>query len=231
MTPIAIVTGATGGMGREIVADLARTHEVIALGRNEERLASLPAARTLAVDLTDFDVYGPNGAVGALIAGLERVDAVVLAAATSTPATAAEADARTWRHELDTDVIAPALLVRAALPKLRESAGTIVFIGSGAGTNPVPGLVVYAAAKHALRGYADSLRIEEAPHRLRVATVAPGQTDTEMLRTNISAEGGRYEPGRYIRPTSVAAAVRFVVDAPADVHLTDIAVRPRVPVV
>jgi NADP-dependent 3-hydroxy acid dehydrogenase YdfG len=111
------------------------------------------------------------------------------------------------------------------LPLLRAAQGTVVFIGSGASTRPVPGSAVYAATKHALRAVSDVLRIDEEPHRLRVVTVAPGQTDTEMLRSMVPDE--HYAPERYIRPESVAGAVRFVVDAPADVQITDIAVRPR----
>jgi NADP-dependent 3-hydroxy acid dehydrogenase YdfG len=101
----------------------------------------------------------------------------------------------------------------------------VIFIGSGAGTRPVPGSAIYTASKHALRAVADVLRIDEEPHRVRVATVAPGQTDTAMLRSMIPSDS--YEPDRYITPASVAGAVRFVVDAPDDVQITDIAVRPR----
>ena len=119
-------------------------------------------------------------------------------------------------------------LTRQVLPLLRESQGTVVFIGSGAGTRPVPGHAIYTASKHALRGFADVLRIDEQRHRVRVVTLAPGQTDTGMLRTQSAEMGTPYEPERYIKPSSVAATVRFLVDASPDVHLTDIAVRPRV---
>lgn len=64
-----------------------------------------------------------------------------------------------------------------------------------------------------------------ATHRVRIVTVAPGQTDTPMLRSMIPAD--RYRAELYIRPRSIAEVVRFAVDAPADVQLTDLAVRPR----
>lgn len=220
--PRAIVTGATGGMGLEIVRDLARTHEVIALGRSAARLAeldTLAGVTARGVDLTQPDL------IASTLGELGPVDVVVHAAAIGDQFSIETATPTDWLAQLTVNVVAAAELTRILLPTLRERAGTIIFIGSGAGTNPVPGSSVYAASKHALRGLADSLRIEEESHRVRVATVAPGQTDTEMLRGLIATD--EYLPERYIRPESVARAVRFVVDAPADVHLTDVAVRPR----
>lgn len=225
--PVALVTGATGGMGGEIVADLSRTHRVIATGRSVaalEDLALRTGCDTAAVDMTDAaSLEGLGGS-------LDRLDVLVHAAAVSRARRVDTADAEDWALQLATNVTGPALLTRAVLPLLRRSAGTVVFIGSGAGTRPVPGSAVYTATKHALRGLADVLRIDEAPSRIRVVTIAPGQTDTAMLRDMIATVGGVYEPERYIRPASVAQAVRFVVDAPADVQLTDLAVRPRVEV-
>ncbi|WP_449278296.1 SDR family oxidoreductase [Leucobacter sp. GX24907] len=220
--PIAIVTGASGGMGGEIVRELSRTHRVIAIGRNQDRLGALASetdGETWRLDVTDEAGFVEH------LAPLERLDVLVHAAAVSTPQRIDSATAEAWQAQFATNVIAPVLLTRHALPKLREAQGTVIFIGSGASTRPVPGNAVYTASKHALRGAADVLRIDEAPHRLRVATIAPGQTDTAMLRSMIS--DSEYEPERYIRPASVAGAVRFVVDAPTDVHITDIAVRPR----
>ena len=221
--PVALVTGASSGMGREIARDLARTHRVIALGRNAERLDAV--AQETGAETWQLDVSTDEAEIGTRIGALDRLDVLVHAAAVAPKRSVAEASADDWNRTLAVNVTAPSVLTRHALPLLRASAGTVVFIGSGAGTRPVPGSVVYAASKHALRAVADVLRIDEEPHRVRVATVAPGQTDTDMLRSMIPAD--QYQPERYIQPASVAATVRFVVDAPADVHLTDVAVRPR----
>ena len=220
--PVALVTGASGGMGREIAIELARTHRVIVIGRDPDRLGAVAAetgADAWQLDVTDAAAFT------ARIAELDRLDVIVHAAAIGAHRTVADADAADWERHLAVNVTAPALITRAALPAIRATSGTVIFIGSGAGTRPVPGSAVYTATKHALRGLADVLRIDEEPHRVRVVTLAPGQTDTAMLRSGIPEADYRAE--RYIRPASIAATVRFVVDAPGDVHLTDIAVRPR----
>ncbi|MGD8214979.1 SDR family oxidoreductase [Aestuariimicrobium sp. Y1814] len=221
--PIAVVTGAGGGMGRAIVLDLSRTHQVHALARRPESVAGLPEGVVVHLgDLRDPDFLDQVAAAAG------EVDVLVNAAAIGDPISLADARLDDWTAQLATNVIAPAELTRRLLPGLRARQGTVVFIGSGAGTRPVPGSAVYTASKHALRGLADVLRIDEAPHRLRVVTIAPGQTDTPMLRSGHATTGREYTPERYLRPESVARAVRHVVDAPADVQITDMAVRPRV---
>ncbi|MET1016899.1 MAG: SDR family oxidoreductase [Leifsonia flava] len=222
--PVAIVTGATSGMGREIALDLASDHRVIAVGRSTIALTELDALPNITAhcaDLTDAV------AREALIAGVARVDVLVHSAALGGAIALEDASHAVWLQYLELDVIAPAELTRLALPHLRESQGTVIFIGSGASTRAVPGSAVYTASKHALRGLADVLRVDEAAHGIRVSTVAPGPTDTPMLRSSRAASGADYRAEDYIRPTSVARAVRFVVDASPDVHISDVAVRPR----
>lgn len=221
--PVALVTGASSGMGREIARDLATTHRVIALGRDAARLTAI--TDEIGAEPWQLDLVADEATIAQRVSELDRLDVLVHAAAISPRLAVADASADDWNMQFAVNVTAPAVLTRQALPLLRAAAGTVVFIGSGASTRPVPGSAVYSASKHALKAVADVLRIDEEAHRVRVVTIAPGQTDTEMLRHNTPA--GRYTPERYIRPASVARAVRFVVDAPADVQLTDIAVRPR----
>lgn len=223
--PVALVTGASGGIGGAIVRDLVRTHRVVAVGRDEQALARLrteTGAETEIVELTDAD------AITALAARVDRLDVLVNAAAIADVRSVEQATSDDWERQLRINVVSPALLTRAVLPLLRESAGTVVFIGSGSGTRPTGGSAIYTASKFALRAVADVLRLDEAPHRIRVVTVAPGPTDTAMQRTMVADAGGTYVPDRYIRPESVAREVRGVIDAPADVHITDVAIRPRV---
>lgn len=225
--PVALVTGASGGIGGAIVRDLTRTHRVVAVGRDAEALATLATetgAETRIVELTD-----PT-AIDELAAEFDRLDVLVHAAAIADVRSVEEATADDWERQLSINVISPALLTRATLPLIRRAQGTVVFIGSGSGTRPSAGSAIYTASKFALRAISDVLRLDEEQHRVRVVTVAPGPTDTAMQRTMVADAGGTYIPERYIRPESVAREVRHVVDAPADVQITDVAVRPRVEV-
>lgn len=226
--PVAVITGATGGMGLAIVAEMASMFDVIAVGRRRsalDELAAQTACRTLALDVTD-----PQAPAAIAASAGPHVGVVVHAAALGTPLSLEEAGGDDWTAQFAVNVIAPALITRALLPALRRSEGTVVFIGSGAGTRPVPRNCVYTATKHALKGLADVLRMDEAEHRIRVVTVAPGHTDTPMLRSSLERTGRGYEPDRYIRPGSIAAAVRQVVSTSPDVHITDVWLRPRVEV-
>lgn len=212
-TKTAVVTGATGGMGREIVADLSRDHHVVAIGRNVERLAELegPGVTCVRADLTeDFDL--PE---------LDHVDVLVHAAAIAQRRSVASASRDDWEGHLSINVVAPAMLTQRLLPALNRAGGTVVFINSGAGRGGFGDNVVYAATKHALYALADGLRKSE--HGIRVSTVAPGPTDTAMLQGLTD-----YNRDEVIAPTEIARAVRAVVDAGPTTQLTEIQVRPRV---
>lgn len=207
--PIAVVTGSSGGMGREIVADLVRDYEVIEISRRAS-----PGH-----DLTSL-------MLPAALAGVERIDVLVHAAAIAHRRSIAEASAQDWDEHLHLNVVAPAILTRDLLQALRRAGGQVIFINSGAGQGAHPGNAVYAASKHALRAVADALRKEEP--LIRVATVSPGPTDTDMLRGSMAETGQQYVPEHYIDPVEVAKAVRMVVDAGPSTQITNVDVRPRI---
>jgi NADP-dependent 3-hydroxy acid dehydrogenase YdfG len=100
-----------------------------------------------------------------------------------------------------------------------------VFINSGAGINPSPGLASYTASKFALRGFADSLRNDEP--ELRVTSVHPGRIATVMQEGLVAYEGREYNPEQFLSPETVAKVVADVVNAPPDAHINEVIVRPR----
>lgn len=224
--PVCLVTGATGGIGRAVVEQLVTDHRVIAVGRDPQKLAQVAElsdrVHTVSADLLDFAVL-PD-----LVAGLARLDVVVHAAAVAHRVAFAEATPQDWRLQLELNVMVPAELTRAALPLLRRSRGTVVLINSGAGFTASGGNSIYAASKFALRAMGDALRQEVEADGIRVASVHPGPTDTDMLRGIFESSGKQYRPEEYIQPASVARAVRTVVEAGPDVQITTVSVRPRV---
>ncbi|MCE7001034.1 SDR family oxidoreductase [Saccharothrix sp. S26] len=221
--PVALVTGASRGIGAAVARVLAPTHDLLLGGRDEVALkalaGSLPSARPWPVELTDPD------ALAAATADLTRLDVLVHSAGIAELGPLADATADTWRRTLDVNVVAVAELTRLALPLLRAARGHVVLINSGAGLRANPGWGVYAASKFALRAFADALRAEEDD--LRVTSVHPGRVDTDMQRGVREQESGDYQPHLYLTADSVARAVATAVHAGDDAHLTEIVVRPR----
>ncbi|MCZ9298563.1 short chain dehydrogenase [Corynebacterium sp. HMSC056E09] len=218
MVKTAVVTGATGGMGAEIIKDLARDHRVYALGR---RAGELPEAENIVPVAIDLLSLLDGSPLPAELASLERVDVLVHAAARADKRSVESARPEDWRAQMDLNVHVPAELTRLLLPALRAAEGLAVFINSGAGIHSYGDNVIYAATKHALYALADGLRLGELG--IRVSTVAPGPTDTPMLQGLQD-----YNPEHVIAPVEVAKAIRATVDAGPTTQLTEIRVRPRI---
>ncbi|OFP86741.1 SDR family oxidoreductase [Corynebacterium sp. HMSC059E07] len=218
MVKTAVVTGATGGMGAEIIKDLARDHRVYALGR---RAGELPEAENIVPVAIDLLSLLDGSPLPAELSSLERVDVLVHAAARADKRSVESARPEDWRAQMDLNVHVPAELTRLLLPALRAAEGLVVFINSGAGIHSYGDNVIYAATKHALYALADGLRLGELG--IRVSTVAPGPTDTPMLQGLQD-----YNPEHVIAPVEVAKAIRATVDAGPTTQLTEIRVRPRI---
>lgn len=220
--PVVVLTGATGGIGTAVAHELAGDYLVVAQGRDITKLEKLAAGSDsilpVQADLTDEDHVGQFGR-------LPRVDALVNLAAIAPRFSLEDAEAMVWEEVFAVNVTAPAELTRVLLPQLRASEGTVVFLGSGASRMPAPNNVVYAASKHALQAVADSLRISVEADRVRVATVAPGFTDTPMVQWE--DEYPLILPEVLIQPPTVARSIRHVIEAPADAQITEVWVRPR----
>ncbi|NMO92632.1 SDR family oxidoreductase [Actinomycetospora sp. TBRC 11914] len=221
--PLALVTGASRGIGAAVAAALAPTHDLLLGGRDAAALGAVAeglGARALPwpVDLTDA------GALAGATERIDELDVLVHSAGVGVLGTVEELDAETWRRQFEVNVVAVAELTRLLLPALRAARGTVVCVNSGAGLAARPGWGAYAASKFALRAFADSLRGEEPT--LRVCSVHPGRVDTDMQRSVVAYEGGAYDPDRYLRPESVAAAVLAAVTASPDAHIAEIVVRP-----
>ncbi|MQA93606.1 MAG: SDR family oxidoreductase [Streptosporangiales bacterium] len=218
-----LVTGATGGIGSAVVRALrAGGHEVVALGRDPGPLSGLAAhgVHTLIADLSK-----PARLEGALT-GLGELDALVHCAGVSEVAEVAGTAVSTWDRTLTVNVTAAAEVTRLALPGLRRRAGHVVFVNAAPGMRGVPRWSAYVGSKAALRELADSLRDEESAHGVRVTTVLPGGTATELLRRTRESFGREYDPGRTIRPESLADMIVWVLAAPPDAYPAELSVLP-----
>lgn len=221
--PLALVTGASRGIGAAVAHALAPTHRLLLGGRDAAALdklaGALPDARPWPVELTDVE------ALTAAAAEIGELDVVVHSAGIARLGPVEIAPDADWREQFEVNVLAVVRLTRLLLPALRAAKGHVVVINSGAGQNARAGWAPYAASKFAVRAFADALREEETT--LRVTSIYPGRTDTEMQEAIIAEEGRTYEPERFLRPESVAAAVAAAVNATSDAHPTDVTLRPR----
>ncbi len=220
--PTALITGASGGIGSAIAAALAPTHSLLLAGRPSARLDAVAerlGATTFPLDLSDPDTIEASCEV------VDELDVLVHNARLSIPGHVAESHADEWRATFAVNVFGAVALTQALLPALRSARGQVVFVNSGAGKKVSPGMASYSSSKFALRAFADSLREDEPA--LRVTTVHPGRTATEMQRELVAFEGGQYDPAKYLRPETVAAAVANAVATPPDGHLHEIVLRPR----
>jgi NADP-dependent 3-hydroxy acid dehydrogenase YdfG len=218
--PIALVTGATRGIGRAIAADLGRTHHVLVGGRSADAVAAvvadLPSAEPFVGDLGAGDVPDLP----------ERLDVLVHSAGVEQGTCVADTPRATWEAVFATNVFAVAELTRLALPALRASRGLVVTINSGAGFVSGAGGSVYGASKFALRAFTDALREEERDAGVRVSSVHPGRTDSDMQRQLVAKLGEDYDTAYYLAPSDVADAVRTVVDLPERGTVESLSIRP-----
>lgn len=218
----ALITGASRGIGAAIATALAPTHTLLLAGRPSpalEATAEQLGATTLPLDLADTD------AIPAATDAIGELDVLVHNAGVSFPGRVAESTVDEWRSTFEVNVVGVVALTLALLPALRSAHGQVVFINSGSGRTASLGMASYSASKFALRAFADSLRASEPS--LRVTTVYPGRTDTDMQRELVSFEGGEYDAHQFLRPDTVAEVVARAVSTPPDGHVHEVVIRPR----
>jgi NADP-dependent 3-hydroxy acid dehydrogenase YdfG len=231
MTRVAVITGASSGIGAAAARALARDGFEVVLGaRRLERLEEIAeevGGEAIALDVTD------PASVEEFADRLSRCDVLVNNAGGALGlAPLAEADEEQWRWMYEANVLGTMRMTRALLPSLIESGdGHVVSITSIAGFESYRGGSGYIAAKHAQRSMLRNLRLELLGQPVRVTEIAPGMVETEfsLVRFGGDEEAARrvYAGMEPLHAEDVAECVRWSIAQPAHVNIDEIVVRPR----
>lgn len=232
----AVMTGATGGIGRGIAIALAAQGVALCLlGRDKKRNEALgqdlaavnPGVRTAfqAVDLAD--AASIRRACADLLHDHPVIDLLVHGAGILVPGDYAGAKPEDFDAQYFINVRAPFLLTQGLLPAIRQQKGQVVFVNSSAAQQKAKaGLAAYAASKYALVAVADSLRDEVNADGVRVISIYPGRTATAMQERIHAVERKPYQPGALLQAEDIAQAVLAAVTASPTAEITDISIRP-----
>jgi NAD(P)-dependent dehydrogenase (short-subunit alcohol dehydrogenase family) len=230
---VAVVTGATSGIGQAIALALAhKGARLCVVGRDPVKLAATVEAIRQVSFGVDFQIdLTLERDLQPLVRYLEkesgRLDILIHSAGVICRDRMASARMEDLDIQYATNVRAPYMVTQQLLPLLRAARGQVVFINSSAGlTAKQPDVGQYAATKHALKAVADSLREEVNPEGIRVLSVYLGRTATPMQESLHQREGKAYHPEALMQPEDVASLVVQALLTPATAEVTDISVRP-----
>lgn len=231
---MAVITGATGGIGQAVAMALAGAGCRLALcGRSPEKVAA--SQQMLSALRGEVAGYCADMTTVAAIARLaeelettlQQVDVLVHSAGVHALAPFEQLDAESMDLQYQINVRAPFLLTQHLLPALRKTRGQVVFINSSVSQQIArQGLAAYAASKTALKAVTDSLRSEVNADGIRVLSVYPGRTASAMQEALYKQEGRIYEPDKLLQPEDVAETVVSALSLKRTAEITDILIRP-----
>ena len=177
-SPVALVTGASSGIGKAAALALVDAgYRVVGTSRDASKVA--PLGGVTFVDLDVADDASVTTAVNQVIERFGRIDVLVNNAGFGSGGAAEESSTAQDQRVFDINVFGVIRMTKAVLPHMRaQRSGRIVNISSIVGFIPVPYMAVYAASKHAVEGYSESLDHEVREHGVRVVLVEPAATST-----------------------------------------------------
>ena len=233
-TGVALVTGATEGIGRATALALGRAgYRIAACARTAARVEALVAdlrvagirAEGAAVDVADAAAVGP--AVERLAASLGEIDVLVNNAGVLIARPLEELTVEEWDLTMATNLRGLFLTTKAVLPGMRaRGRGTIVNVASLSGRNGFVGGTAYAASKHGVLGFSRSLMLEVRKDGVRVIAVCPGSVATAMLQDQPMLKSN---PDRILRAEDVADVILQAVRLPERAMLSEVDIRPTNP--
>jgi NADP-dependent 3-hydroxy acid dehydrogenase YdfG len=238
---VALVTGASSGIGEGIALGLAKAGATVALSaRRKDRLDALVAkieadggkALALPGDMTNED--DAKKAVADTVASLGRIDILVNSAGVMQAGGIENCDTAEYRRVMDINLFGTLYTCAAAVPHmLEQGGGDIITISSLAGRKGGPFTSAYSASKHAVNFMTDGMRQELGDRNIRCTILMPGATESEVA-DNISNPQWREMIDKHVhkdgavKPEDMGDTVVFICSLPRRVNISEIAVRPTI---
>jgi NADP-dependent 3-hydroxy acid dehydrogenase YdfG len=236
---VALVTGASSGIGEATAIALAEAGAAVAIGaRRRDRLDALAAkltdggARVLTLDLDVTEEQACTAAVARTREELGGLDVLVNNAGVMLLGTIVGADPEDWRRMVSTNVLGLMYMTHAAIEGMVEQgSGDVVNVSSVAGRVARKGAGVYNASKWAVNAFSESLRQEVTGRGVRIGLVEPGAVATELsshiTQPDAKAASARMAAGmRTLQAEDIARAVLYLVTQPPHVAVNEVLVRP-----
>jgi len=238
MKKIALVTGATSGIGEAIATELASDYTLILCGRRTQKLVALE--RTLGgqtnVCHLSFDVSDKSAvkqAIESLPSEWTKIDVLVNSAGNAHGrASIHEGDTDDWDAMIDSNLKGLLYVTRAVIPQMVErKSGDIVNIGSIAGKEVYPQGNVYCASKFGVDAITQGLRLELNPYDIRVIAINPGLVETGFSSVRFKGDQSKadavYQGIAPLTAKDIAETVKYALDRPPHVVLADITILAR----
>jgi ribitol 2-dehydrogenase len=230
---VALVTGASSGIGRAAAQALARRGvKQMLTGRSEERLQTLAAELKADVALLPADLADPaqvDRLVPETVRRFGRIDIVLANAGIYLAGDIKDGDPDAWDRLITTNVSSVFRLVRSAVPYLvGQGNGDILVTSSISGHQAIHWEPVYSASKHAIQSFVHGVRRQLLTTGVRVGAVAPGLVLNELWGITDPAEiEQKAAAGAGLRSEDVAEAIVFMLTRPQNVTIRDLVMLPR----
>lgn len=240
MSKIALITGATSGIGAATSHLLAASgYDLILTGRRNKRLVELESVlvskyKTKCL-LLCFDVRKleqVQTALDTLPENWKAVDVLVNNAGLAVGMeTVDSGEIDDWERMIDTNVKGLLYMSRKVIPWMKSrNAGHVINISSLAGKEAYPNGGVYCGTKHAVQAISHAMRIELLPFGIKVGTIAPGMVETEFSSVRFKGDDSRakgvYKGMTPLSPSDVAEVILFLISRPAHVNIDDVLIMP-----
>ena len=230
---IALITGATSGIGKAIAEEFAKHNiDLVLCGRRQERLDSIKNALSKQTDVhtLNFDVRDREKTlevIASLPKEFQDIDILINNAGNAhglDPIQTGSLD--DWDAMMDINVKGLLYVSKAVIPGMTErKSGHIINIGSSAGKEVYPKGNVYCGSKHAVLAITEGMRIDLNPFGIKVTAINPGLVETEF--SEVRFKGGKQAKGVYkgykaLQAEDVAEVIYFAISRPAHVNIADV---------